>query len=357
MNSHKQDMTRRFLYVARLILNYITTLYGLIHYLLFRSSNQVVYQSMVGLHASSNGKSTLILNRIINLIELIRYKSFTINQNQDINLIFDNPISQNDLIVNSLFSEGYSIDPNNLKKILIDKIIENEKLFSGKLLLLDDSYIENQSLLEARQKQNPVRLDYYSDSLLKNSPEIQRIAKSSYFLKIAESFLGVPPYLDSVTAWRTFPLRGHLHESSKGAQLFHYDLDRLSWLKIFIYLTDVGDGCGAHLYIKGSHLITKNRREILKRGYVRVSDSDLEIIYGKDKIKKIFGTAGTIIYGNTQAFHKGEPPRDAERFILELQYTANNYGTQPIKIEDRAILKEIFDSNPTSNHNHPFRLL
>jgi hypothetical protein len=82
-------MTKRLLYVTRLVLGYIITLYGLIHYFLFRSSNQVVYQSMVSLHASSNGKSTLILNRIINLIELIRYKSFSINQNQDINLMFD----------------------------------------------------------------------------------------------------------------------------------------------------------------------------------------------------------------------------------------------------------------------------
>ena len=41
--------------------------------------------------------------------------------------------------------------------------------------------------------------------------------------------------------------------SSEAAQLFHFDMDRIRFLKVFIYLTDVGTENGPHVYVRGSH--------------------------------------------------------------------------------------------------------
>jgi hypothetical protein len=312
---------------------------------------------MVYIHATSNGRSTLILNKIINRIENLSTKIKENKNEYNDDLILSDPFYYNSHLVKEILNSGYATDKNKLHPSVIRKILEAEKLFIGNLLLFNNSYVENQSLEESRKINNPVRLDYYIDSILENSPEIQSIAKSPYFLKIAESFLGVPPRLDSVTSWRTFPLSSDLSPSSKGAQLFHYDLDRLSWIKIFIYLTDVDENSGPHWYVEGSHIPEKKRSNILKRGYVRVEDEELEFVYGKNKIKKVTGSAGTILYGNTLAFHKGESPRSSERLILELQYTANNYGDQPIKIKNRDLAKKIFNNNLNDANSHAFDLI
>jgi hypothetical protein len=341
---------------TKYLYHYIVSVYGLFYYFFKRSSSKRIYQSMVYMHSISNGRSTLFLNRIVNSIEYFTHNMSEVSQ-VSASSILNEPIYINKDLVKNILTGGYAFDENKLHSSLVRKIINNEKLFTGKLLLLDNSYIENQTLAESRQSNNPVRLNYYSDSILENSPEIQLIAKSSYFLKIAESFLGVPPYLDSVTAWRSFPLSKYLSPSSKGAQLYHYDLDRLSWLKIFIYLTDVDENSGPHWYVEGSHIAENKRSQILKRGYVRIEDSELESIYGKDRMKKALGSAGTILYGNTLAFHKGEAPRNSERLILELQYTANNYGTQPIRIKNRVLFGKIFRSDSDSINSRAFDLL
>lgn len=339
------------------IIFYLITLYGIIYYSIFRKSSRVIYHAMVNIHGSSNGKSTLYLNSIINFIDRMKYgkKSEIINIKSD--KIFKMPFCENPNIINDIRINGYSQDNNFLSSKLISEIISNEHLFKGKLLLSDNNYIDNKSILEARDFSNPVRLQYYSDSLLGNSKAIRELAKSTYFLKIAESFLGTYPYLDSITAWRTFPLSDHLNPSSHAAQLFHYDLDRLSWIKIFIYLTDVGEGDGPHVYIEGSHQIEKKRAILLKRGYVRISDKDINLIYDSSKFKKVTGSAGTILYGNTLAFHKGEAPINNERFILELQYISNNYGMQPIIIKDKDIINNVIYDNKCNKDKEYFRFL
>ena len=40
---------------------------------------------------------------------------------------------------------------------------------------------------------------------------------------------------------------------SEAAQMFHFDLDRIKWLKFFIYLTDVKINSGPHVYVSGTH--------------------------------------------------------------------------------------------------------
>ena len=76
---------------------------------------------------------------------------------------------------------------------------------------------------------------------------------------------------------------------SFSAQDFHFDLDSIKFLKVFIYLKDVTENKGPHVYVEGSHKLFSKPYEILKRGYSRVSDSEILKYYDQIKIHKIVG--------------------------------------------------------------------
>ena len=121
--------------------------------------------------------------------------------------------------------------------------------------------------------------------------------------------------------------------SKDAAQWFHFDLDRVSWLKVFIYLTDVGIENGPHCYIEGSHKVGSKPYELLKRGYVRISDKEISHFYGKSKIKLMTGKKGDIFIGNTKAWHKGTNLKQGNRLVLQLQYTNSFFLLDPDKHE------------------------
>ena len=67
--------------------------------------------------------------------------------------------------------------------------------------------------------------------------------------------------------------------TNKSAHFFHFDLDRPKWLKLFIYLSDVGNLNGPHIYIKNSG--DKSFIEYLDR---RITDEEANIKYKRPSI-------------------------------------------------------------------------
>lgn len=149
---HKHKYKNKYNVCLRTLYHYIISIYGIFFYLIRRSSSEKIYKSMVYIHANSNGRSTFILNRIINLIEYIKYKKVAVFHQDGTDFIFNELIDVNkdkDLVKNILI-RGYASDKNKLNPLFIRKILESEKFFTGKLLLLDNSYSENQSLAQSR---------------------------------------------------------------------------------------------------------------------------------------------------------------------------------------------------------------
>jgi ectoine hydroxylase-related dioxygenase (phytanoyl-CoA dioxygenase family) len=137
--------------------------------------------------------------------------------------------------------------------------------------------------------------------------------------------------------------------SKEAAQWFHFDLDRVSWLKVFVYLTDVGLENGPHCYVAGSHKIGSKPYELLKRGYVRISDYEISNFYSSKKIKLMTGEKGDIFIGNTKAWHKGTNLKEGNRLVLQLQYTDSFFLLDPdeheIQIKNEN-LKKYLNINP-----------
>ena len=123
------------------------------------------------------------------------------------------------------------------------------------------------------------------------------------------------PILRNVTAWYSVrPSQFGLNHEMKAAQQYHADNDQpTGWVKVFIYLTDVSEENGPHVFVPGSH--RERPAELAMDG--RFSDEVVERCYGPGH--KITGPAGTVVVANTQGMHKALTVRSGMRAIFQLE--------------------------------------
>ncbi|MGZ3306188.1 MAG: phytanoyl-CoA dioxygenase, partial [Asticcacaulis sp.] len=99
-----------------------------------------------------------------------------------------------------------------------------------------------------------VNLGYYTWEEVIRAPGLLELVNSPDVLEAAELYFGCKPVIDNIGASWAYPGR----EVAKGAQRFHRDYDCARSFKLFLYLTDVDDDSGPHVYVRGSH----RRREL-----------------------------------------------------------------------------------------------
>jgi hypothetical protein len=161
--------------------------------------------------------------------------------------------------------------------------------------------------------------DFSEDQLIRNAA-VQQLLGDCSLLCLAQNYLRAVPINDLSFMWWSAPFGGRY--LSEAAQLFHADIDRLSFLKIFIYLTDVGPDNGPHVYVRGSH---RNRPDPFYQ-VRRFSDEEVASHYPPEDVIEITGPAGTIIAVDTSGLHKGKPLVRGARLILQLEFATSLFG-------------------------------
>ena len=157
---------------------------------------------------------------------------------------------------------------------------------------------------------------------------VWRLGLDPAVLAVARRHLGAPPILLDIAAWKSFAAPGH----ARDAQLFHYDMDDYRFCKLFIYLTDVSETGGPHVYVPETHrpeVVSAARppegmteRAAFEEWYFRTlrkSDDDTRRRFGRDPVR-MTGKKGARFLVNTEGLHKGEPPIDCDRWILQFEY-------------------------------------
>lgn len=166
----------------------------------------------------------------------------------------------------------------------------------------------------------PVAVRYELDEQeVISSPAAQRLVADRSLIEVARRYLEAAPVQDLVAMWWSVPGKGEA--SSAAAQQFHFDLDRLSFLKVFVYLTDVGPGNGPHVYVRGSH-----------RGLPSALRVDCR--FGDDEVDRWFpgaqvsigGQRGTVFLADTRGMHKGLPLTEGHRLVFQLQFSSSLFG-------------------------------
>lgn len=177
------------------------------------------------------------------------------------------------------------------------------------------------------QPDHPVAEAYkFDEATLIAEPEIQSLMADLSLISIAQAYLRCLPVLSIVTMWWSTSARYSAAAKAELAQMYHFDMDHVKWLKFFFYLTDVTPETGPHCFIGRSHRAGNQPRALLRRGYVRLRDDELEPHYPAADRVEISGPAGTIFAADTRGFHKGITPRSGHRLMLQLEFCDSLFG-------------------------------
>jgi hypothetical protein len=136
---------------------------------------------------------------------------------------------------------------------------------------------------------------------------------------------GCCPTIVGAVVWRTVP--GNV---CIGPEIMHRDRDCFGFFKLFIYLNDVDETCGPHIFLKWTHtpeaLATchgvggEEMGQFYKGNGRHLGDAYLEERFSKG-LTRLIGQAGSTFVGNTYAFHRGSRPTAGQRVILTVTYS------------------------------------
>ena len=181
---------------------------------------------------------------------------------------------------------------------------------------------------------------HYSYRQLMQCPHLLKIANDPGILAIMGQCLGCKPTISSINMWWSMGGRAQ----AEHAELFHRDVDDWRFYKLFIYLTDVDEGAGPHVFVKAS------QSEPALLPIRRYQDDEVEKTFGKDRVMRITGKAGTAFLENTFGFHKGTLCKDKNRLLFQVQYSVLPIFMYPYSPVPKSEIKQNgFDMDPWIN--------
>lgn len=175
--------------------------------------------------------------------------------------------------------------------------------------------------------------------------EMYEISADPLLLTIVHQYMGVPPIFDTPVIFLNSTAQVNEKGLSDTAQLYHHDLHRLQFVKLFMYLTDVDAESGPHAMIQGTH---RSRPDVMWADGRR-TDDEVKKAGILDKEARITGKAGTLFLVDTSALHKGVHPTEKARLLAQVQYSNSLFGkplptTTRILNEARSSKKEDADT-------------
>ncbi len=159
---------------------------------------------------------------------------------------------------------------------------------------------------------------YFEAATVIAAPHAVALANHPRLLAGLEALFGCKPSIGYLAAWWSLPGDG----TPEHAEQFHRDVDDWAFYKFFLYLTDVDERSGPHVYVPGSHDSTTH---LAIRRYTDREAAELgaEIYFT--------GPAGNCFLENTYGFHRGLPPRDRPRLIFQVTYCLMGLPYAPAK--------------------------
>jgi hypothetical protein len=204
-----------------------------------------------------------------------------------------------------LSNDGYA----PLPALLSDDQIADIHAFFRSRLLTPRSGDEGPFTVE-HAPQN-VRIADYSLRDIIDAPHILELANHPALLRLAARYIGCKPTISALGLRWSFPSAAN----GTDVQAFHRDSDDWRYMKVLVYLTDVNDEAGPHVYVKGTHLARAPMRLQLYK------DEEIRQKYGADRMIIATGNAGFGFAVDTSGIHKGTVPTGKPRLMLQIQYS------------------------------------
>lgn len=292
--------------IAKYLLFYPTYFLGRLNYSLSGKTPSASFFSFRRLYCLTRGAINTSLSSRINRA----VGKFDIDEDgSDVVPHFDQEVA-----LNAIREQGFYVLPELLDTRVVGSLNKLAKRCPSRIES-ENEYNGHEEIFDCH---HPKGTRYFiNESCLLNSPEVQSVLSSTSLISLAQAFLGCKPIIDLVLMWWLTDYQKYA--SSQSAQLFHFDMDRPKFLKVFLYLTDVGKENAPHTYALGSNVRKPGRLYRARR----FSDKD---IYEHYQVKELTGRAGTIMIVDTSGFHKGGVITGDPRLLLQIEYTNSLFG-------------------------------
>jgi Phytanoyl-CoA dioxygenase (PhyH) len=220
-------------------------------------------------------------------------------------------------IAHEIERDGYHVFETKLDGALCDRIVEFARRVPTTLRPAPSDG-PPESPYEPESPRAP-RYDL-AENRIYDLPELQELATDETLMAVAQAYLKCRPVSDLTAMWWSTPYGDS--PSSEAAQLFHFDMDRLKFIKFFVYLSDVDETHGPHVYVARSHI--RKPKPVRRDG--RIVDEEIVRAYGREAIVEITGERGTILAVDTRGFHKGKAPETGDRLLFQVEYANSLFG-------------------------------
>ncbi len=274
---------------------------------------QGAYSSMRRLYRKTNGRFNDAMGSLCKALH--RKRSSDLSQS-----IFEN-VSRDEVrrVASSIRRDGFHVFDRKLPTRACQKLLDFSLTHPAMPVTLESSSTTEKTIFDRSNPQS-IRHQFLADELFQNET-VQQVATDPYFFSIAQDYLGFNPVFDILAMWWSAPTCNQ-ELQSRAAQLYHFDMDRLKFVKFFVYLTDVDTHTGPHCYVRGSH---KRKPAALLRDD-RLSDEEVRAHYLADDLVELTGQAGTMLAVDTRGFHKGKPLERRDRLIFQVQFADSLFG-------------------------------
>jgi hypothetical protein len=222
-----------------------------------------------------------------------------------------------------LRERGYYLYEQRVPQPICDRLLQFALTQPAAVRLRDGESRDAYSTIYDPARPLGVRYDFAEAELI-NHPDVQALMADPAIIAAAQAYLGTEPVVDVVAMWWNTAFSDR--PDSEAAQYFHFDLDRVKWVKFFIYLTDVTSDSGPHYFIAKSHRTGGIPAALLAKGYARLTDEEISAHYPPQDFIEFAAPCGTILAEDTRGLHKGQNVRAGHRLVLQIQFSNSLFG-------------------------------
>jgi hypothetical protein len=301
--------------LLKIIVYPISFLFGSILFIFTKRTPTLTYQALRFLFVKTNGRFNDMLSSLISVV----FPKYNI---KDANGLLGN-LSFKDIefFSNEIKENGFYIFKQKLTESQISDILNFASTTPVKYLDYNRekfTFSEKGEIFDSKNVKSP-KYEFEPHQMIKNDTLKDLIFDKS-LMAVANGYLNSKPILDLIAMWWSVPFSSEA--ASKAAQLYHFDMDRIKFLKFFFYLTDVNTENGPHCYVRNSH--KRLPKEILRDG--RLQDDEVKKYFNEEDIIEICAPKGSIIAVDTRGLHKGKILTNGSRLLLQFQFSNSLFG-------------------------------
>lgn len=235
----------------------------------------------------------------------------------------------------ALIEDGYFVWPTLLPSETVDGL---RAALSRKRFVTREftaRYLGFERALAEEKASNSIPVEDKQE--LAEEPLLQALVADPIAIDIAQRVLECCPVQTQVSAWLSIGSTMDERTLSRAAQQFHQDKDFVKFLKCFVYLLDVEDDTGPHVYVAGSH---RDYQEVLgdeAQFGRRYNDAMIAERFGADRFRPLTGPRGSVIFVDTSGYHKGAAVLRDHRLLMQLEWCSSLYMSPSPALDERVL--------------------